>query len=105
MASPVPCYLHQFSGWSWTVSYVPGLRVSFLVSMETVVKPWILHQNLIVSSETNDLVHFKIGEKRQKNTRGQIYIQVIMYPNIFLTLNVVNSSDGIVLKEIKDLKQ
>lgn len=34
----------------------------------------------------------------EKNTRGQIYIQVIMY------LNTVNNSDGIVLKEIKDLK-
>lgn len=40
----------------------------------------------------------------QKNTRGQIYIQAIVYLNIFLTLNVAKSSDGIVLKEIKDLK-
>ena len=71
--------------------------------METAIKPWILHQNLILSSETNGLVHFKTGEKMQKNTKGQVYIQAIMYLNIFLTLNVVNS-DGIVLKEIKDLK-
>lgn len=72
--------------------------------METAIKPWILHKNLIVSSETNGVVHFKTGEKMQKNTRRQIYIQAIMYLNIFLTLNVAKNSDGIVLKEIKDLK-
>lgn len=72
--------------------------------METAIKPWILYQNLIVSSQTNGLVHFKTGQKMQKNTRRQIYIQAIMYFNIFLTLNVVNNSDGIVLKEIKYLK-
>ena len=86
------------------MSYMPGLYTSYLVPMETAIKPCILHQNLIVSSETNGLVHFKTGKKMQKNTKGQIYIQTIMYLNIFLTLNVVNNSDGIVLKEIKDLK-
>jgi len=40
----------------------------------------------------------------RKNTRGQISIEVIMYLNIFLSLNVIKSSDGIVLKGIKDLK-
>lgn len=57
----------------------------------------------LVSSETNGLVCFKTGKKMQKNTRWQVYIQAIMYLSTFLTLNV-NNSDGIVLKEVKDLK-
>lgn len=69
--------------------------------METAVESQILNQNFF-SLKVMVCCFSKQGRKCRK-TQDDLQ-RGFMYSNIFLTLKMVNNSDDIVLKEIKDFK-